>query len=122
MSFDRITIDYSDGKITLPDGYYKRKKELYISVVKGALYVKSKWQYARFMNGARRSRDPMTVDFYNACCNTTVVLPYVDNKIEVTTELASVLNEDEPCEMIDFKDSSGLIIGTKSFFDSKLNK
>ena len=120
--FERMPVEYANAVVRFPQGIYKREKELYISKVKGALYVKSKKQFSRFMNGAKRSRDEQTRQFYDACCNHSVVVPYSDCCFEVTQEIADVLDDENQNEIVVFNDSSGLILGTKAFFDSKLNK
>ena len=54
--------------------------------------------------------------------NITFVLEQHDNRLEVCPEIAEVLGEDEPVQIIIYRDNSGAVIAKKSFFDEKLDK
>lgn len=120
--YDIFPLDYTDFTMTLPDDTFKKEKELYLSVVKGAVYLKTKRQYSHFMNGAKRLGYGKIAEFYRECMNNTFVIEQHNNKLEICPEIAEVLGEDEPVQIIIYRDNSGAVIAKKSFFDQKLNK
>ena len=120
--YDIFPLDYTDFTITLPDDTFAKESELYFSVVKGAVYLKTKRQYSHFMNGAKRLGYGKIAEFYRECMNNTFVLEQHDNRLEVCPEIAEVLGEDEPVQIIIYRDNSGAVIAKKSFFDEKTNK
>ena len=120
--YDIFPLEYSDFTVTLPDDTFAKEPELYLSVVGGTVYLKTKRQYSRFMNGAKRIGYGKIAEFYRACMNNTFVLEQHDNRFEICPEIAEVLGEDEPVQIIIYRDTSGAVIAKKSFFDEKLDK
>ena len=120
--YDIFPLEYADFTVTLPDDTFSDEPELYISVVGSAAYLKTKRQYSHFMNGAKRIGYGKIAEFYRACMNNTFVVEQHDNRFEVCPEIAEVLGEGEPVQIIIYRDNSGAVIAKKSFFDEKLDK
>lgn len=115
-------VEYSDMTVHIPPEIFGEMNEIYASVVQGAVYLKTKKQFSRFMNGAKRFGHGKVAEFYRENANNTYVLEYDNGKFEICPEIAAVLGEDEPIQILHWNDNSGAIMATKSFFDNKLSK
>lgn len=115
-------VEYGDMTVQIPPEIFGEISEIYASVVQGAVYLKTKKQFSRFMNGAKRLGYGKIATFYRECAGNTFVLDYDNGKFEICPEIAAVLGEDEPVQILNWNDNSGAVMATRSFFDKKLSE